>query len=489
MKLYTRIAIAITVLLAFTALAGAQSWSTLVNTVPSPSVGTMLQLRDGRVIVHQEFTGSPGDTNWFLLTPDAFGNYVNGTWSSAGNLPSTYGPEYFGAQVLLDGRTVVIEGGEYNFGSGVWTNMGARLTYSGSSFTWVSNAPPTGWANIGDAQSVTLADGRYMQASCCFGNSQQSAFYTGPNSWSPSGNIIGPANDEGAYTLLPNGKVIMVDAWSTACSSTSSTEMFDPTTNTWSCGPNTPFQMWDNSGHELGPAVLMHNGKVFQVGANPVSAIYNSATNSWTGGPSTQGLAGYDAPGALEFNGKVLEIMGPPSFGAGCQAMEYDPVANTLSATANPGACPGNPTYVNKLMVLPTGQIMTTSFSNLVHVYNPAGSVDPVAKPTILAASTNLTHGTANNLLYGKQLNGLSQASTYGDDYQGDVDFPLVTLTNVSTGHVYWCLTHNESTHSIAPGTVMFTQFDIPASVPAGTYALRSIAAGVSSNPITVAVH
>jgi len=181
--------------------------------------------------------------------------------------------------------------------------------------------------------------------------------------------------------------------------------------------------------------------------------------------------------------------MGPPSFGAGCQAMEYDPVANTLTATVNPSTCPGDPTFPNKLMVLPTGQIMKTDFSSAVEIYTPAGSVDPVARPTILAASTNLRHGTNNNLLYGKQLNGLSQASAYGDDYQGDVDFPLVTLTNTSTGHVYWALTHDESTHSIAPGTVMFTKFDIPASVPAGTYRLTAIAGGVSSNGIIVSVH
>ena len=83
----------------------------------------------------------------------------------------------------------------------------------------------------------------------------------------------------------------------------------------------------------------------------------------------------------------------------------------------------------------------------------------------------------------------MGQNNAYGDDYQGDTDFPLVRLTNASTGHVYWALTHSESTHSIAPGTVMFTEFDIPASVPAGTYSLVSIANGIASNAITVAVH
>jgi hypothetical protein len=371
----------------------------------------------------------------------------------------------------------------------VWTNLGARLTYSGSSFTWVSNSPPSGWSEIGDAQSVILADGRYMQASCCSPQTG-SAFYTGPNTWSANGNIVGFANDEGGYTLLPSGKVLMVDAWSTVCSTSRSSELFDPTTNSWSCGPNTTAQLWDNAGHELGSANLMHTGRVFQVGATNATSVYDPVANSWSAGPTPpNGLTGYDSPGSLEPNGKVLVMLGPSGFGSGCQMMEYTPASNTLANTANPANCPADPSFVGHLFTLPTGQVMFSDFSGFVEVYTPAGGVDANAVPTILAASTNLTHGTTNNLLYGKQLNGLAQVNAYGDDYQGDVDFPLVTLTNLSTGHVYWCLTHNESTHSIAPNTVMYTHFDIPSTVPTGTYSLKSIAGGITSNAVIVSVH
>jgi len=485
MNKFARFAIAIGVILALGSLASAQSWTPLTNTFPGAGAGTMLTLRDGRILVHN--ADAP---DWWVLTPDATGNYVNGTWSSGGNLPAGYGPLYYGSQVLLDGKTVVIEGGEYNLGVQDWTNQGALLTYSGSSFVWAANAPPSGWLNIGDAQSVILADGRYMQSSCCYGNANQTAFFAGPNTWNNNPNfIIGPANDEGAYTLLPSGKVMMVDAWSTACSGFNSSEIFDPTTSAWSCGPNTPFQMWDNIGHELGPAVLMHNGKIFQVGANPVSAIYDPISNSWAPGPGTQGFAGYDAPASLEFNGKVLEMMGPPSFLGGCQMFEYDPAANTLTPTVNqPLDCPGDPTYYGHLMVLPSGQIMFTDFSNFIEVYNPAGSVDPVAVPTILASSTHVKAGSTNNILYGRQLNGLGQNNAYGDDYQGDTNYPLVRLTNTSTGNVYWALTHNESTHSIAPGTIMFTHYDVPASVPNGKYKLNVVTSGIPSNTIIVSV-
>ena len=486
MKQYTRMAIALTVLLALAGVAGAQSQWTPLNNQPGVNVGPMLTLRDGRILVHEEQSGN--STRWWLLTPDAQGSYMNGTWSSAGNTAAfSYSPWFFGSQVLMDGQTVVVEGGEYNFGSSVWTNQGARLTYSGASFTWVANSPPPTWSNIGDAQSVILADGRYMQANCC---SRQSAIYLGPNSWGPDILIAGVDNDEGGYSLLQNGKVLMVDAWATGCSSFGSSELFDPISDTWSCGPVTPSQLWDNSGHELGPNVVMHNGKTFQVGATNNTAVYNPVANSWAAGPTPpNGLTGYDAPASLEANGKVLEMLGPTGFGSGCQFMEYNPANGTLANTSNPANCPGDPSFVGRLMVLPTGQIMFTDLSGLVEVYTPSGVADPAAVPTILAASAGLKIGSVNNVLYGKQLNGLGQNNAYGDDYQGDTNFPLVRLTNISTGNVYWALTHNESTHSIAPNTIMYTKFDIPATVPAGRYQLNSVANGIASNTIIVSVN
>jgi hypothetical protein len=97
-------------------------------------------------------------------------------------------------------------------------------------------------------------------------------------------------------------------------------------------------------------------------------------------------------------------------------------------------------------------------------------------------------------VLYGKQLNGLSENNAYGDDYQGSTNYPLIQLTNVSTGNVYWALTHDESTHSIAPGTIMYTKFDIPASLPATPggptdYILNVVTNGIRSAGIHVIVH
>jgi len=483
MKQFTRLAIALAMLLAMASLAGAQTWAPLAHQ-PGRNLGAALQLRDGRIIVHEEQGGN--STNWWVLTPDASGSYANGTWSSGGSMP--YSPWFFGSQVLLDGHTMVVEGGEYNFGQAVWTTLGARLTYSGNTFTWVANTAPSGWTTLGDAQSVLLANGNYMQANCC---TKQNAIYTGPNSWSPTGNVLAVRNDESGWTLLPNGKVLAVDVQvnNNCGGSLKSSELYDPTSGTWSCGPQLNDQLWVQNDQELGAAILTYNNKVIQFGGNVIKTnVYDVASNTWAAGPTPPSrLDQADGPAALEPNGKVLAMLSPGLFQGGCQMLEYDPTANTLATTANPANCPADSSFVGHLFVTPSGQILFTDFSGRVELYTPAPGVATGATPTILASSTHLKSGSANNLLYGKQLNGLSEAVGYGDDYQGAVNFPLVRLKNTSTGNVYWALTHDESTHSIAPGTIMYTKFDVP-SIPNGTYSLNVIAAGISSNTITVTV-
>ena len=241
----------------------------------------------------------------------------------------------------------------------------------------------------------------------------------------------------------------------------------------------------------------MYNNKVFQSGGNIVAtAVYDVASGMWTAGPTPSGgLDQADGPSALEPNGKVLADYSPGLFNTGCQFVEFTPSGNsgTLSNAPNNGGCPSGSSFYGHLMILPTGQIMFTDFGNsAVSVYNPAAGVVAAAVPTILAASTNLRIGSTNNVLYGKQLNGLTQNNGYGDDYQGDTDYPLVRLTclsNCPVGNVYYAFTHDESTHSIAPNTIMFTMFDLPSTIPAGNYQLQSVANGIGSNQVVVTVH
>jgi len=62
--------------------------------------------------------------DWYKLTPDNTGSYVNGTWTQVASLQAGYVPDDFASAVLADGR-VVITGGEYNNGVFTLTNLGA----------------------------------------------------------------------------------------------------------------------------------------------------------------------------------------------------------------------------------------------------------------------------------------------------------------------------------------------------------------------------
>src|SRR5471030_3042419 len=92
-----------------------QSWTPAVG-APSINWYNPMLLTDGTVMVQD------GDNSvWWKLTPDQFGNYATGTWTQLASTP-LYGPFYFAASVLPDGRLFTM-GGEYNFGNPVWQSQ------------------------------------------------------------------------------------------------------------------------------------------------------------------------------------------------------------------------------------------------------------------------------------------------------------------------------------------------------------------------------
>jgi hypothetical protein len=489
MKVFRTFGIALLASALGTGAASAQSWTATKN--PSPNlIGPLLQLRDGRVLAHSDQGGDP--TQWYILTPDSTGSYENGTWSSGGAFPANYGPFFFSTAVMLDGKTIIAEGGEYNFGQAVWTTLGAlgTLTPFTGAVSWVANNPPAGWGTIGDAQSVVLPNGQYLQANCC---TKQTAIFNGPNSWNASGSVLAKRNDESGYTLLGNNKVLMVDVQqNTNCNnSLKSTEYYDYTSGTWSCGPQTTVQLWLQADQELGAAVLTYANTVIQFGGNVnATSVLDVANNVWVNGPTPAGgLTQADGPAALEPNGKVLAMLSPPPIFQGpCQFLEYDPVSNTLANAANSAQCPGDSSFVGHMMILPTGQIASISYDTIINLYNPAPGVVSGVAPTILTASNLLIKGSKNNVLYGKQLNGLTENNAYGDDYQAATNYPLVRLTDLNTHKVWYAWTHDDSSHSIAPGSVGFTKFDLNPNMPGGQFRMEVVTNGIASNPVVVNV-
>jgi hypothetical protein len=461
----------------------AQTWQVAPRCPINAS--TLLLLRDGRVLAH-----AGGTTNIALLTPDNFGSYSNGTWRLAASLPAGYAPFNYSSAVLPDGR-VLFEGGEYiGGGHEVWSNLGA--VYDPKADVWTPVAPPVNWNYIGDGPSVLLPNGVYMQASCCSHIYQTALLNAATMTWTEGPNSKIVNFGEQGWTLLPSGDVLSANN-KTACGTDKGSQVYRTATNTWDCGPELAdllYKVGPDNG-ELGSTVLTYNGKVLQVSGNDVigTDIYDVASNTWSTGPTPPvGYNQNDSPSVLEPNGLVLMVMWNSNPLSGdCQMFEFDPVAVTLTASPNPPECPYGGAGLNSRMIpLPNGQILLADFARVLELYTPAPGIVAAAAPMGFPTSPLLHSGSQNNVMYGRQLNGLSQGVFYGDDYQGATNYPIVTLSD-GAGHEWFAITHGDSYSGIAPGVVSYTRFDLP-SMPAGAYVMSITTNGIKGNPMPVLV-
>jgi len=497
MKLLRMLGIAAIAVSAATA-APAQSWHRTTNNPPVEGLGAMVLLTDGTVIAHEEEDGIYSDgllatRAWYRLTPDSSGNYVNGTWTRIADLPSGYGPLFFGSAVLPDGR-VVVEGGEYNqYGAG-FTKLGA--IYDPVANAWAPVTAPSGWANIGDASTVVLQNGTLMLANTT--TKQAALLNPSTLAWTATGTGKFDANDEEGWTLLPGGKVLTVDCYVFQYSASGKNyELYDPNAGSWSVAGSTPVQLWDSCGgsggasYETGPAVLRPDGTVYAAGANGCgaghTAIYNVSSGTWTAGPDFPGAFDVsDGPGALETNGNVMIYASPGIFGGGSQVFEWN--GSALSQLPNPPNAPNDSSFQGHFMMLPSGQVMFTDYTNDVEIFTPAGSSYTGWTPTVLLPNLTMTHGSTVTL-HGNNFNGASQNNMYGDDYQAATNYPIVRITNVSTGHVFYAKTHGHNTMAVGYHGPAFTSVDIPANIELGQSHLQVVVNGIASQNYTVIIN
>src|SRR5436309_3499359 len=190
------------IMLALAPQAGAQTWTQLHN-LPPVGISTALLLTDGTVMA-QESSCSNG--NWWRLTPDNTGSYVNGTWTQMASLPAGYIPLYYGSAVLPDGR-LIISGGEYNGCSFAFSTIGA--IYDPAVNSWTSLTGPPGESQVGDASGIVLPNGTFMLAPCC----SFPSYLLNPSNltWTQTGSNKADNNDEDGWTLVPNGKVMRIN--------------------------------------------------------------------------------------------------------------------------------------------------------------------------------------------------------------------------------------------------------------------------------------
>lgn len=455
---------------------------TVIKNQPPVGMQMAFLMTDGTVL-----TQSDSNNTFYRYTPDSSGNYANGTWKQTGTLQAGYGPSAAASATQIDGR-FVMTGGEYNYpGNGYQlqlVNLGA--IYDPVAGTWTKLGHPKGWKTIGDSPSGVLPDGRYLLGQKL--TMKDATLDPKTLRWSKIGDT-GKAdfNAEEGWTLLPNGTVLTADV-----KNAPNSEIYNPATGTWTTAGSTIVDLHSPSPYgcllygpnlcyyppgEIGPAMLRPDGTVFATGSAPNgtgtghTAVYSTQTGKWTKGPDfLNGDNAGDSWAILLPSGNVLV------FGVSGEMYEFNG-----TSWAQDGQASGPP------LLLPSGQVMMLGYSSVV-LFNPSGSPQANWAPTIKKAPSSVTRGKSYKIS-GTQFNGLSMAMAFGDEYQNATNYPLVRITNKSSGHVFYARTHNHSSMGVATGSlVVSTHFDVPKTMETGASTLVVVANGITSKSVTVTV-
>jgi hypothetical protein len=424
--------------------------------------------------------------------------------------------------------------------------------YDPKADTWTMVNPPAGpeWAFIGDSPWTLLPNGKlllghkFSKAMAQF--DPTTMLWTEVSSFGKDDIFA-----EEGLTLLPNGTVLTVNM-TDVNKAQFYVPFADTSKSRWEDAGSTPQRLptigdtnsaknliYDNGKRvyhppgEVGPGMLRPDGTVFWSGAacslkgppsdpnacvtyQPVAhtAVYDPKTNSWSAGPDLPDMQGAgDTWSSLLPSGNVLVQTNPPGItdpdvrANARYASIRNATGHLISAEAESpqlSNCPPRSIWrlyefdgtnlipepaasmcnnQPSLLVLPTGEVML----NLNFVYTASGTFQNAWRPTITKFTQSLDEG-GNYQIFGTQFNGLSQANTFGDEFQINGNFPLVRLTNDATGDVKYARTYNFTTGVATGSAIVSTRFQVPTNAETGDSTLEVVANGIPSLPVHVTI-
>ena len=487
-------------------LTGEDPWQIMKNNPKSDgSPEHMYLMTNGKVLVQTR--GAQGFEQWWLLTPDSKGSYLNGTWSRAAQPPASYNPQNVNAAVLHSGNFLIV-GGEQNVNSSgiMEENSNQSYLYDVVKDSWTFVTPPNNgegdWTGIGAAPFAELADGRIMVG--WNGGRNTAGLYAMlfdpvTSTWTATGTNKRTSNGEQGYTLLSNDKLLNIWNGNDSPELVGYAEIFDPKSGLWTPAARIGYDL----GHsEIGPALTLPNGKVLAMGATGRNALYDPILDSWTSVPDFPKLknglhpVAADNPAAVLPNGNVLVQtsvftcstqncywMGPALW------YEYDINSNVWVSVPDDKAVPAASHLANgtNMLVLPNGQVMVTT-NGALELYTSKGSPNSSWLPKIETVSSLELTPDKSYLITGKQLSGLTQGTFWGDEQQNSTNYGLVQITNKASNHVFFARSMDFSNTSIAPNADSTLSFIFSRDVENGPSSLRVIASGVASAPMDVMI-
>src|SRR5215813_6809531 len=167
---------------------------------------------------------------WMRLSPDATGDYSNGSWRFTA--PMSIPRLFFASNIVRDTRLIVI-GGEYS-GIGLQQNFTRTgEAYDPATDTWMAIAPHPE-QRFGDVPTILLDGDRILAGSLTTRNTWIYHYQTDIWEQDPIPKVYNDQSDEETWVKLPGGRVLNYDLFqSIRIPNGQFAEIFDPVANTW----------------------------------------------------------------------------------------------------------------------------------------------------------------------------------------------------------------------------------------------------------------
>ena len=471
----------LTFLLVASSLSFAQTITNLAH--PAPDGGALpFQMTDGTVIVQ-----GYNENDWWKLTPDINGSYVNGTWTQLASLPAGYVPLCLASAVLADGR-LLIEGGEYNQGRFAFTSLGA--IYDPVANTWTPMPPPTGWDFIGDSPSSVMPNSKFMIGQ----KFTEAMAWLDPATltWTSLGSS-GKSDwfAEEGWTLMPDGTILTVDVLNNPNSERYITNQ-QIGCQTAAPSPTCRDRRKWAASRMATTRFIARRAKLAPLFCVLTAPCLPRAPPIPAPAPDIPHPISRGTPPPIQAPGQRDRTS--PTMMMPATTLPHCCPTDTCWCRATAAACmSGMEPILNQemygnggsLMVLPTGQVLLGGDA----VYTSTGNYLQPWAPYMYSVPTTATRGQTY-LIQGRQLNGMSQAAGFGDEYETATNYPLVRIVNNATGHVFYAKTHGHSSMGVATGNApMFTRMDIPSGMETGASKLYVVANGIPSTPYPITIN
>lgn len=408
-----------------------------------------------------------------------------GTWTAAG-APSTGGRRHHTQTLLANGSVLVVGG---------YLGTDAPLTpvdlYNPGADAWAPAAPaPLGrgfhTATLLPSGDVLVAGGRGSRDDQASPLRQAHIYRPASNTWITT-SPMPTARALHSATLLPDGRVMVAGGQGVGGIYLDSVEVYDPATATWAAAPGRL-----DSARAQHTATLLHSGQVLIAGGRGGSPgvpqgvhVYSPLTGSRHAmfGPDGSSIVPMEGHSATRMpDGRVMLLGGTRGSMAASHLITACDGASVVCTDIG-GAPEGMHSHTATLLA--DGRVLAAGGSRSVTagrswLINPDPSIPATrARPAIAGGTTVVGRGAPLSLV-GTGLTGDSEASGGGTS-QSAANAPLLTVTRLDSGPVYW-----PGHMGFGPDSYMTDALN--PSLPAGLYQARIFTDGIASAAFTFGV-